>query len=60
MVGQANRAAMGKAAKARRSHTEPIVPRPADDGRGTPTWFGKRPSYTRTSSMKVEELYVDT
>ena len=60
MVGRANRAAMSEAAKARRRHAEPVVPRPADDGRRTPAWFGKRPSHTRTSSMKVDELYVDT
>ena len=60
MVGRANRAAMSEAAKARRSHAEPVVPRPADDGRRTPAWFSKRQSHSRTSSMKVEELYVDT
>lgn len=60
MVGRANRAAMSEAAKARRSYAEPVVPRPADDGRRTPAWFGKRPSHTRSSSMKVEKLYVDT
>ena len=58
MVGGANQAAMSEAA--RRSRAEPIVPRPADDGRRTPAWFGKRPLHTRTSRMKVEELYVDT
>ena len=60
MVGRANRAAMNKAAKARRSHAEPVVPRPENDSRQTPAWFGERPWHTRTSSMKVEELYVDT
>ena len=60
MVGRANRTAMSEAAKARRSHAEPIVPRPANNGRRTPAWFGERPSHTRTSSMKVKELYVDT
>ena len=60
MVGRANRAAMSEAAKARRSHAEAVVPRPADDGRRTPAWFGKRPLHAITNSMKVEELYVDT
>ena len=60
MVGQANRAAMSEVANARGSHTEPVVRRPADDGRQTPACFGIRPSNTRTSSMKIEELDVDT
>jgi len=60
MVGLANRAAMSKVANARGSHAEPVVPRPTDDGRQTPAWFGVRPSNTRTSSMKIEELDVDT
>lgn len=60
MVGRANRAAMSEAANARGSHAKPVVPRPADDGRRTPAWFGERPSNTRTSSMKIEQLYVDT
>ena len=31
MVGRTNQAAMSEAAKARRSHAEPVVPRPADE-----------------------------
>ena len=60
MVGEANRAAMYEAANAGASHAKPVVPRPADDGRRTPAWFGERPSDIRTSGMKIEELYVDT
>ena len=60
MVGRTNQAAISEVANARGSHTKPVVPRPADDSRRTPAWFGERPSNTRTSSMKIEGLYVDT
>ena len=51
---------MREAARARGHHAKTIVPRLANNCRGTPTWFREGASNTRAGSMKVKQLNIDT